>query len=280
MYATKHLDWLSITVNSLAEVETIIPSADWHYVGKGRHGYRAAYEDRISGARVETDSSTVGMDTHLTLSGMALHAIRTTFRDGDNGLVNACRTVNGRVSRIDLAVNAHRGELKVVDFRNAIKSGSAKSTMQRVYYVEGMGNERAGDTLYLGSPKSDRQLRIYDKAAEQGVLDGKAWLRLEVALRRLHAKAGLQACVDNTCTVSISSYLASCLVWEVPEYKALVGSVSNPVTPIPRKDTNTQRWLRDQCAPALAKEVAVNPEFMVQFMASFQYSLDILNSSE
>jgi hypothetical protein len=280
MYATKHLDWLSITVNSLREVEAILPIADWHYVGKGRHGYRAAYEDRLSGARVETDSAAAGMDTHLTLSGMALYAVRTTYRDGDDGLVNACRTVNGRASRIDLAINAHEGKLTVQDFRRAIKSGEAKSPMRRSYYVEGSTDGVDGSTLYLGSPKSDRQLRVYDKAAEQGIVDGKAWLRLELALRDLRAKAALLACGDNGTADTISAHVADVLVWDKREYSDLVVSVGHAIAPIARKETNTQRWLRDQCAPALAKVVAVEPDFMVQFMASFQASLDKLNSGE
>lgn len=280
MYATKHLDWLSITVNSLHEVETIVPSADWHYVGKGRHGYRAAYEDRLSGARVETDSTASGMDTHLTLSGLALHAVRTTFNQGDDGLVNACRAVNGRTSRIDMAINAHEGRLTVLDFRRAIKSGEAKSTMRRTYYVEGMSDGQTGDTLYLGSPKSDRQFRVYNKGAEQGIVDGSSWLRLELVLRDLRAQAALAAAQDNGTADTISAHMASCLVWTNREYAECLGNSSHTVAPIARRETNTERWLRDQCAHALAKVVAVKPDFMLQFMASFQASLDKINSGE
>lgn len=280
MYATRHIDWLSITVNSTAEIDRVMPSADWHFVGAGRHGYKSAYQDAITQARVETDSAAAGMDTHLTLGGGSLSQVRSSYPDGDDGIVRVCCEVGARVSRIDLAINAHEGKLTVDDFHKAYKKGNLETQFRRVYYVQGVNDETSGDTLYLGSPKSDRQLRIYNKAAEQGIVDGKAWLRLELALRDVRAKAALVAMRDNLVDPTISAHMVSCLTWNNAEFTAMVGDVGQPVKAIPRKETSTERWLRDQCAPALAKVVAVKPDFMVQFVASFQASLDKLNSSE
>lgn len=280
MYATRHIDWLSITVGSVQDVRALIPSAEWVFTGPGRHGYQSAYTDAITGASFQTDATVSGMDTHLTLSGSTLSLVRSQFHDGDNGLVAACARAGARVSRVDLAANIHEGKLVVRDFYAAYKSGELKTSFRRAYYVEGIGNDRAGDTLYLGSPKSDRQIRIYNKAAELGVVDGVAWLRLELALRDARAKSAVSSMRDNLVSPTISAHLASCITWKNTELDVALEGGDRPVAPVPRKETSTERWLRDQCAPALAKVVAVRPDFMVEFMASFEQSLDKLSTGD
>jgi hypothetical protein len=52
----------------------------------------------------------------------------------------------------------------------------------------GFGEEDTGRTIYVGSPKSDTRLRIYDKAAEQDISKDKRigfvdWTRYELQIR-------------------------------------------------------------------------------------------------
>jgi DNA relaxase NicK len=53
-----------------------------------------------------------------------------------------------------------------------------------------------GDTVYIGSEKSEIRTRIYNKAAEQGDYDG-VWNRLEMVSRRDYARAVIEALVTN-----------------------------------------------------------------------------------
>jgi len=276
MYATKHLDWLSVTFEDLRSALGIIPDSDWHNVGSGHHGYRTALQDAVSGARIETDSAVASMGAHLTMSGQTLYEVRTQYPDGDNSLVQAIRANDGSVSRVDLALNIHQGELTVQDFFSAYKSGDLKSNARRVYYVEGISDARSGDTLYLGSPKSDRQCRIYNKAAEQAIVDNESWLRLELALRDLRAKNGVNAMGSNTCAAVISAHVEDMLGWDNREFNDALLDVPVALHPIKRRRPNTEQWLLDQCAPALAKVYSVHPDFMVEFMTKFRQSLDKL----
>lgn len=280
MYATRHLDWLSFTVDTPAEANRILHDPDWRFVGAGRHGYRSAYEAASTGARMETDSPIAGMDTHVTLSGVSLSQVRLSFENGDDGLVRALRDARARTSRVDLALNIHDGNLTVRDFYSAYMIGDLKTMARRVYHVEGISDERMGETLYLGSPKSDRQCRIYDKAAEQAIVDPKAWVRLELALRDLRAKSMVAATKDNSVSATVAAHLAEVLSWDQPEYLSSLGDDVAALHPIKRKKPAVEKWLLDQCAPALARVYNVRPDFMVEFMTSFRQSLDKLRARD
>jgi DNA relaxase NicK len=54
-----------------------------------------------------------------------------------------------------------------------------------------------GWTVYIGSSKSSRQVRFYNKAAEQG-LEGIVWTRCEIQHRDRHAQVAAQAIADGT----------------------------------------------------------------------------------
>lgn len=43
------------------------------------------------------------------------------------------------------------------------------------------------NAVYFGSPRSDRRLRVYDKAQEQNLEDGQKWVRFEFQLRNDNA---------------------------------------------------------------------------------------------
>lgn len=280
MYATKHIDWLSITVFDRKDVDEILPGARWHYVGSGHHGYKTAFEDSESGARVETDSPISGMDTHLTIPGSALHVARLWHDAADDGILQSARSVGARTSRIDLALNIHQGRLTVLDFFSAYKTGDLKTAARKGYFVEGIGGDRAGDTLYFGSPKSSRQCRIYNKAAEQAIVDGESWLRLELALRDLRAKSIVAASKDNSVASITAATLADVVDWSNSEYRQSLAGEFADIHPLKRKRPAVEKWLLKQCAPALARVYNVKPEFMVEFMTSFRQSLDKLKPGD
>lgn len=87
------------------------------------------------------------------------------------------------LSRIDVALDVYGEDLsdyKVIDFKTR-KRGTYQSRSGKI------------ETLYIGSRGSDEQIRIYDKALEQGIKKeaeeaGNNWWRIEAQMRGKKAK--------------------------------------------------------------------------------------------
>lgn len=92
------------------------------------------------------------------------------------------RDKTAHISRIDIACDVDDGSLTIGQIQ--------KYSRQELYVCRSkcLPDVRYMRTMevYFGSPKSDRLLRIYDKALEQGIPDTD-WLRLEFQLRNDNA---------------------------------------------------------------------------------------------
>ncbi|CAB1247954.1 putative Rol_Rep_N domain-containing protein [Ruminococcaceae bacterium BL-6] len=87
------------------------------------------------------------------------------------------------ISRIDVASDLLGDDRITLPFlqRYVLKD---KFICKSNYHTCVIGNKETA--IYFGSPRSDRRLRIYDKALEQGVCDAK-WVRFEFQLRNDNA---------------------------------------------------------------------------------------------
>jgi Replication initiation factor len=277
MYATKHIDWLSITFKTGTDLQAIFPLLDWRYSGRGRFGYKWLYKDKITGASYQEGSENDDMGVHLTLSGEALGSLRSHFGGQDNALVGLLADWHGYASRLDLTLNIHEGDLTPRKVYSAVKTGALKARTNTYRFIEGKKGNVAGDTLYLGSPKSDRQFRCYNKSAELGIVDGVSWVRLELELRALRAEAAFRSCALNSVSPTVTGHMKDFLAWPQREYQmALSGESVEPVE-IPRKQSNRQRWLLGQVAQALAKEIREDVQFRSTFDTAVNEAFDLLD---
>lgn len=274
MYATQHIDWLSITFPSNTDIQGIFPLCDWRYAGRGVHGYKFKYQDRITGANYQFGAASDDMGVHLTLDGEALNSFRSHFGGTDDGIVRTLSNRNGYASRIDLTLNIHEGRLTPRHVQQAFKTGKLKASTKRSRFIEGTNGNIEGDTFYLGSPKSDRQFRAYNKAAELGIVDGAAWLRLELELRALRAYSALKSCESNGVSEAVRGHMEDFITWRDNEWNtALAGPKAEPLQ-LERRISNRRKWLLGQVAQALAKELAVDPDFRETFNQSVDNYLD------
>lgn len=277
MYVTKHIDWLSATFQTGTQMAELFPLLDWRYVGRGLHGYQFRYRDAATGATYQEGSPNHDMGVHLTLDGEALYSLRSAFGGVDDAIARIIASWHGYASRIDLTLNIHEGDLTPRKVYQAVKSGTLKSKTTTYRFIEGKTGDVSGDTLYLGAPKSDRQFRAYNKSAQLGVVDGAAWLRLELELRRLRANAAFQSAAHNGVVETVNGHMADFIVWNNAEYQSsLSGPVVEPVE-IPRRQSNRQRWLLGQVAQALAKEMRDDVSFRPLFDAAVQEAFDLLD---
>ena len=126
-------------------------------------------------------------DTFLDVSGKGCRTIEQ-LNPGFNWFVFLNRYDAGirdrsvHVSRIDIACDVLDGSVTIEQVQKHTRAElyvCKSKVLPDVRYMRSM-------EVYFGSPKSDRLLRIYDKALEQGIPDTN-WLRLEFQLRNDNA---------------------------------------------------------------------------------------------
>lgn len=112
--------------------------------------------------------------------------------------------------KLDTAIDFKRIDLNIDDFNDTPYFTPAKllkfcESKRHIYGRSSaysvQGTEKSGMTLYIGASKSDRRIRIYDKAKEQDKKkllshDG-SWIRTEVQFMRAIANTLVQRFIDN-----------------------------------------------------------------------------------
>lgn len=94
-------------------------------------------------------------------------------------LASLLGAVDARITRVDIAADDFLGCWPVSWALDRYNDGSFDRRGQRpkARLIDDMGN-RTGKTLYVGSRKSEQQLRVYEKGREQGSPDSE-WVRYE-----------------------------------------------------------------------------------------------------
>lgn len=163
--------------------------------------------------------------------------------------------ISERVTRIDLAVDV-RCSVSPTDFAN-------RRSHQRFRGI-GYIRSQSGETVYVGSAKSDRFCRVYRYNKPHPRAD---LLRVEFVFRKGMAKAAAQELVRSQ---SLAHFAALCgntwgfnhQVWKpdhVTDERLLAPIVL-------RGDSDTLAWLYKQVAPAMARLVSVGALDMTDFL--------------
>ena len=218
-------DWLTFSAKNrtVDDMKYLLCMAhvDWEECA-GRNFYRSGVT--FHGVSIWFDGLRDNMGVCVNMSGKGCRA----FESHGSGcwetlihfIVSDPFTYN--ISRIDIAYDDHIGLLDIDQMRADVDAAYfvCRSKQWQVHY----GTE--GITLYFGSEKSDIMLRIYDKAAEQG-LSGEHWIRVELQLRRDRAKHFVINVFENN--YSIGKVFSG----------VLIGYLSFKQ---PSADTNKSRW--------------------------------------
>lgn len=126
-------------------------------------------------------------DTFLHLSGRGCRLIEQINPGFDwfeflHHFDTQIRNGNAHIARIDIACDVDDGSIKIGTVQ---KYSMAEMYVCRSKVLPLVQRKRI-DEVYFGSPKSDRFLRIYDKALEMGLPDTD-WVRFEFQLRNDNA---------------------------------------------------------------------------------------------
>lgn len=190
MTANILIDWLQVTYPSDAK-QILID----HPLFKSKHecnplrGYKKA-EILECGATVHWNPDRPEMGIHVQMTGKVLQTIRPEITDQQ--LLFKIIPYVKKVSRLDFAIDTEwQTDFNDLE-RHAEIDNVAKTRLG--YYAR--ITSPTGNTMYWGSPKSDKRVRIYDKRGEMGI-DGPPMTRLELQLRNDKAMTMAKNIVNN-----------------------------------------------------------------------------------
>jgi hypothetical protein len=191
------------------------------------------------------------MGVHVVMTASVLAEIFDRYSVGPFTII-AALPPSSRLTRIDLAVDAQRGSL---DFDGLEQAIIAKNTVTKARtMVRYTGLDTPGDTIYVGAPASTQRLRVYDKAAEQGV-ENFEWTRIELqsrkpmadVIRHNFARSGFAPGFIPGVIVAFIDF-PTCADW-----KTVFDCPAIAMKAPPKERNNTYEWLINIAAPALAR---------------------------
>lgn len=208
---TVGLDWLDITfrkVPTLTEVYDIVGEVEvltddeidfsptkpvfngkeWQGSGRGLRGtqvfYDAGCDDDDKPSR--TPALKVAMSGRVVGSA-AQGAIALWLNDRAERNDLDC-------TRIDISMDDHEKFVNLGKITDAKRAGDFFNTSWSAYMESGKRGHDIGITVYFGSPKSDKRLRVYDKTVESNSkVVGNRW---EAEFRRKAAKVALYQWIE------------------------------------------------------------------------------------
>lgn len=206
----------------------------------------------LSVMAAEADS---GMGVHVSWSGSALREVnpRAVLRNALN--------MGANITRIDLAI-----DIPSEPYWEALEQQLVDGDAVTRARDHAMIRSRRGRTLYVGSRTSEKFLRIYDKAAEQGSYDPLT--RIELECKGDFAR-GIAIHVDGAGYEYFADIIKG--FCDFPAYGWWVEWMTSPtlLEGIPKapKMRDTYAWLMRSVAPSVAKLIAADHQKFVSFLS-------------
>lgn len=237
----------------------------WEHLDAYRYGY--SHRCTFSGITILSGGHNDDMGICLEMSGQGCRAFESYSSLSWIELLRILKDPYNEfnITHIDLAFDDHTGILDIGEILDDTDNHRYRSR-SRWWKVE-YGS--CGTTIYHGSPQSNIRVRIYDKAAERGFLDGTHWIRVEIVLRDTNASGAVDAILEHeqlgpVFSGILSNYLVYCdpssdsnrSRWDPTEYwqELLQGASAIHIAADPGLEYNVfrlQSYLRDQCGGAI-----------------------------
>lgn len=229
------------------------------------------------GARLLYDPNRLSQGVHLIVGGEAAqrHALR--INDPDALLVTFINLQEYKLdcNRFDVACDRVGLPISVVN--DAIKAGQLVTRTRkarRLSEFDPSTGEDISSTIYIGSVRSDRMVRFYDKSAESGIVDATitrcevqhrrdyaqvafvSWLRGDIDPESLVASAVDFREVTADSNVTRRPRLSWWSDWLGKFPRITLLSVDKPIDSVKRSLT----WFRNQVAPTFAFLLRAMPD--------------------
>lgn len=250
------IDWLSVTFKSGVTDLDIRKACSFGFPLKAwtqsqpRFGYAQAFVHPL-GHSVMANYGRPEMGVHLSLGGRCLRSL------GEQGVAAVemlawALQEGGKITRVDLAIDVFDVEIDVIALAQADRVKEAPGTARKWSTV---GGNDGGTTAYIGSRKSERFLRVYDKAAETGQRD-RPWTRFELEYKGDSAKAAafqMAQITDTERPLFIQGLIKSLFNPNDPIFQEAMISQAFVLETIKDTEDNTIMWLMNSVAKTIAK---------------------------
>lgn len=227
--------------------------------------YDATFVERRTGAIMSIAFESRGTGIKFEMKGETLGK----GAEGEFLLTSALRA-GYRATRIDVAFDVFNGGYFPSDLHEEYVGwfGVEGKTKTNLY------GGAQGQSFEIGSRQSDRFVRVYDKAREQG-LDND-WVRFEVEMKG-HLSRGLADAIAEDHRVAVSQLLIALQLQDNPvvmEIMAYAKSAGWATIKAPRVKSNREKWLRGDVTSALEKFMNEEPEraceVLLQWVAMYE----------
>lgn len=214
------VDWITFTTKSWSVVQLKeamgLDTVNWELMEYGRYGYKCRevfngvsilYEGRLD------DDGNDTMGVCVECSGQGCRALETFGHVEWLTMIAALMDEQNdfNITRLDLAYDDHTGILDKLRLKLDTDDHNYRSKFRNWEIRYG----QSGFSIYHGSKQSQVMIRIYDKAAERGLLDGTHWIRVELQLRDENASGACAAYLQHeqlglVFSGILSNYLVYC----------------------------------------------------------------------
>lgn len=260
-----HLDWMTATVPYRAELgeqvnvsralpqhEMFQPTGETFIPGKG---YSKGLKLGVGKLMYNPARAEQGMGLQLT--GKDLEQYRAAGCD-ELELLRFVDMRGGQVATLHAAIDLHDAGAHPIEAYRAWQHGKLKTRARMVSHygsTRKVGKKwQQASTVYIGSAKSQVQIRVYDKAAEQRV--NGDWTRIEIIWRGKYAHAAHRAMLSAGIPAVTRGSILHQVDWQSQWWAfAMLGDTSQPEA-IRRGVTARFTWLKSVALPALRKEIA------------------------
>lgn len=248
VFSSQKLHWIEGTFKSRTPINVPSILTQERTETRPLNGY-AVGTMFADGRRSDMHPGRPEMGTHYTWNGTACDNCPMDQTD----LIGYLQAANFSFTRLDMAIDAIGFNLKAKHATRELKYGRCKT---RAKASDRRDDPRqVGYTQYIGKMSSEICLKLYDKAAEMGI--NEDWTRIELTVRHNRADKAAREIVRGTDFRSLVVAYADFPSWR--EWRRVMESA--PVKlPSQRTQTNTERWLLDQCAPSLARVILLDKE--------------------
>jgi phage replication initiation protein len=199
------VDWLQVTFPAVTSVQQIVDNLglkinDFSSCLTGLFGYKSHI--RMGHISVLYDGAP-DMGVHVMMTGQGCREYEVLNDIDWREFFRRCFEMDGSFTRLDGAIDdfADRDNdlyFKVATLRRKAREGAIRSrfksakSIRKIRLADG---ESIGETLYIGNPSSDIQVRVYEKdweriaAGHELEQDITGWNRIEIQTRRDRAQA-------------------------------------------------------------------------------------------